>query len=63
MQEAIDILVSKQDTNGRWNLENTFNGRYQANIETKEEPSKWITMNALQVLKRYYTNPRNNKHK
>jgi hypothetical protein len=55
MQEAIDILVSKQDTNGRWNLENTFNGRYQVNIEKKEEPSKWITVHALQVLKRYYT--------
>jgi len=57
MQEAIDILVSKQDTNGRWNLENTFNGRYQVNIEKKEEPSKWITVHALQVLKRYYTDP------
>jgi hypothetical protein len=55
MQEAIDILVSKQDTNGRWNLESTFNGRYLVNIEKKEETSKWITVHALQVLKRYYT--------
>ncbi len=55
MQEAIDILVSKQDTNGRWNLENTFNGRYLVNIEQKEKPSKWITLHAVQVLKRYYT--------
>ncbi len=54
MQEAVDILVSKQNTDGRWNLENTFNGRYQVNIEQKEEPSKWITVRALQVLKRYY---------
>lgn len=59
MQEAIDILVSKQDTNGRWNLENTFNGRYQVNIEKKEEPSKWITVHALQVLKRYYSDSPN----
>ncbi len=55
MQEAIDILVSKQDTNGRWNLENTFNGRYQINIEKKEKPSKWITLNAITTLKRYYS--------
>jgi hypothetical protein len=55
MQEAIDIVVSKQDTHGRWKLENTFNGRYQVNIEKKEEPSKWITLHALRVLKRYYT--------
>lgn len=63
MQEAIDILVSKQDTNGRWNLENTFNGRYQVNIEKKEKPSKWITVHALQVLKRYYTEPLKRKHR
>ena len=55
MQETIDVVVSKQDTHGRWKLENTFNGRYQVNIEKKEEPSKWITLHSLRVLKRYYT--------
>jgi hypothetical protein len=54
MQEAIDILISKQDDQGRWKLENTFNGRFQANIEQKGKPSKWITLNALRVLKRFY---------
>jgi hypothetical protein len=54
MQDAIDILISKQNSSGTWNLENTFNGRYQVNIEKKGEPSKWITLHALQVLKRYY---------
>jgi len=55
MQEAIDIMVSKQDAQGRWILENTYNGRYQVNIEKKGELSKWITLHALRVLKRYYT--------
>jgi len=54
MQEAIDVLISKQDDQGRWKLENTFNGRFQVNIEQKGEPSKWITLNALKVLKRFY---------
>jgi len=54
MQEAIDILVSKQDDDGRWNLERTFNGRFQTNIEQKDKPSKWITLKALTVLKRFY---------
>jgi hypothetical protein len=54
MQEAIDILVSKQDGEGKWKLENTFNGRFQTNIEQKGKPSKWITLNALKVLKKYY---------
>jgi len=55
MQEAIDIVVSKQNEKGQWSLENTFNGRYQANIESKGEPSKWITLNALIALKRFYS--------
>jgi hypothetical protein len=55
MQEAIDVVISKQDDKGRWMLENTFNGRYQVNIEQKEKPSKWITLHALRVLKQWYS--------
>jgi hypothetical protein len=54
MQEAVDLVVSKQDENGRWRLERSFNGRFQVNIEQKDKPSKWITLNALRVLKRFY---------
>jgi hypothetical protein len=54
MQEAMDKLISKQDKEGKWKLENTFNGRFQTNIERKGKPSKWITLNALKVLKKYY---------
>jgi hypothetical protein len=54
MQDAVNILISKQDDKGRWNLENTFNDRFQVNIEKKGKASKWITLNALRVLKRYY---------
>ncbi len=54
MQDAIDILSSKQNEDGSWNLERTFNGRFITNIETKGKPSKWITLNALRILKRYY---------
>jgi hypothetical protein len=54
MQEALDLVVSKQDGHGRWNLETTYNGRFQVDIERKGKPSKWITLNALRVLKGYY---------
>ena len=54
MQEAVDLLVSKQDDQGRWKLDDTFNGRFQIDIETLHQPSKWITLKALQVLKRYH---------
>ncbi|MBE9513406.1 MAG: nitrogen fixation protein NifH [Chloroflexi bacterium] len=52
MQEAVDLIVSKQDSQGRWKLESTFNGRFQVSIEQKGKPSKWITLNSLKVLKR-----------
>lgn len=54
MQEAVDLVTSKQDDQGRWELGSTFNGRFQVNIERKGKPSKWITLNALRVLKRFY---------
>lgn len=52
MQEAVDLVISKQDDGGKWKLESTFNGRFLVNIEQKGKPSKWITLNALRVLKR-----------
>lgn len=54
LQEAVDLVVSKQDEQGRWVLESTFNGRFQTNIEQKGKPSKWITLRALQILKKFY---------
>jgi hypothetical protein len=54
MQETVDLVISKQDTQGRWKLESTFNGRFQVDIERKGELSKWITLNALKALKRFY---------
>jgi hypothetical protein len=55
MQETVDLVISKQDKQGRWTLENTFNGRFQVDIERKGELSKWITLNALKALKRFYS--------
>ena len=54
LQEAVDLVLSKQDENGMWTLENTFNGRFQVSIEQKGEVSKWVTLNALKALKNFY---------
>jgi hypothetical protein len=54
MNEAMEAIVSKQGDNGKWNLDTTFNGRYQVNIESKGKPSKWITLRALKAIKGYY---------
>ncbi|MFA0834760.1 MAG: nitrogen fixation protein NifH [Methanobacterium formicicum] len=56
MNETLKIMISKQNSEGQWILENTFNGRFQTSIERKGKPSKWITLNTLRVLKRYYSN-------
>lgn len=50
MQEALDVVAGKADANGRWTLESTFNDRFVVPIETKGEPSRWLTLQALQVL-------------
>ena len=54
MQDAVDLVLSKQGKQGMWPLEDTYNGRFQVNIEQKDKPSKWVTLNAMRVLKRYY---------
>lgn len=55
MQDAIDLILSKQTQEGRWILEKSFNGRVQVNIEHKGKESKWITLNAIRALKKYYS--------
>ena len=55
MQEAVDLVISKQNQQGRWLLERTFNGRYLVRIERKDKASKWITLKVLRVLKGFYS--------
>jgi len=50
MDEALALVASKADAQGRWKLQNTFNGRFVVDIETKGEPSRWVTAKALEVL-------------
>ncbi|MFQ5759126.1 MAG: nitrogen fixation protein NifH [Candidatus Bathyarchaeia archaeon] len=56
IDDALEILLQKQNADGRWILESTPSGRMQTNLEQKEKPSKWITLNALRVMKRVYQN-------
>lgn len=55
MQEAIDLLISKQNDQGRWIMENSFNDRTLIPVEKKGDASKWITLHALRVIKNYYS--------
>jgi hypothetical protein len=49
-QPAIEVLLSKQDPDGRWTLQTSLNGEMIADVEQRGEPSKWLTLRALRVL-------------
>lgn len=51
---AIEFMLSKQDKEGRWKMETSYNGKMLADIEEKGKPSKWLTLRALRVLKARY---------
>ncbi|MDK2981194.1 MAG: hypothetical protein PWQ55_1541 [Chloroflexota bacterium] len=51
---AIQLLEGKQDEAGRWPMEYTYNGKTWVDIEQKKQPSKWVTLRALRVLKAFY---------
>ncbi|HMO60241.1 MAG TPA: hypothetical protein PKC19_23055, partial [Roseiflexaceae bacterium] len=54
MAEAIDLVVSKCDANGRWLLDNQYPGTMPVAIDAGEgQPSRWNTLRALRVLKWY----------
>ncbi|UCH57196.1 MAG: hypothetical protein JSV18_07645 [Candidatus Bathyarchaeota archaeon] len=54
INDALDVLLRRRDPDGRWILDHTPSGRMQTNLEQKGRPSKWVTLNALRVLKRVY---------
>jgi hypothetical protein len=53
LEDARVILQSKQPADGRWILENTFNGKMVVQFEQKGKPSKWLTLKALRILDRF----------
>ena len=51
MAEAIDLLRSKQQRDGRWLLENMHPGKMHFAIEDGDgRPSRWNTLRAMRVL-------------
>ena len=54
MDEAIDLLRSKQQPDGAWLLENTHPGKVHFALEDGDgRPSRWNTLRALRVLSWY----------
>jgi hypothetical protein len=55
LEKAVQLLLGKQDAHGRWKLEYTYNGKTWVDVEQKGQPSKWVTLRALRVLKQVDT--------
>ena len=54
LDEAIQILRSKRQSDGTWLLENTHKGRVHFELEDGDnKPSRWNTLRALRVLRWY----------
>lgn len=53
LKDAVLIINSRKGNDGRWKLENTYNGKTLIDIETKGKPSKWVTLKALTILNKY----------
>jgi hypothetical protein len=55
MQKAVELVIRKQNEQGQWILETSWNGRTLVNLEGEGKPSKWLTLRALTALKQYYS--------
>jgi hypothetical protein len=51
LDEAVELVLSKQDDRGRWPMEYSYNGKMWADVEQKGKPSKWVTLRAARMLK------------
>ena len=53
MQDAIDVLLSKQKIDGTWPLQAKHLGQTHFDMEKTGQPSRWNTLRALRVLKHF----------
>ena len=54
LQNALNLILEKQNKDGRWGMEYTYNGKTWVDVEEKRKPSKWVTLRALRAIKRFH---------
>lgn len=52
LREVVDLLIAKQDEQGRWQAESVYKYWKDFDFGQKKAPSPWITLLALRVIKR-----------
>lgn len=48
---SYDLILSKRGRSGRWKMEYSYRTKTWADVDRPGEPSKWVTLRALRVLK------------
>jgi hypothetical protein len=51
LQNAVALILEKQDEQGRWALEYDYSGKTWVDFGAKKTPNKWVTLRALKSLK------------
>ena len=51
LAHAMDVILEKQDGQGRWPLDYNYIGKTWVDFGEKRQPNKWVTLRALRVLK------------
>ncbi len=52
LAEALELVRSKQDAQGRWNLDYDYAGKTWVSFGPKKAPNPWVTLRAVRALKR-----------
>lgn len=51
LEDAMQLLIDRRTSDGRWLLQNVYRGRYHFAMERAGQPSRWNTLRALRVLR------------
>ena len=49
-EPALQVVADSADAQSRWMMRTSFNDKMRGKVEKKGQPSKWLTLRALQVL-------------
>ena len=50
LENAVQLILNKQDAQGRWLLEYDYTGKTWMDFGIKKEPNKWVTLRVLKTL-------------
>lgn len=53
LEPSLKVIRDKMTREGKWLMDRTLNGKMLVDVEEKNSPCKWITYQALYVLKQY----------